>query len=642
MSSSHLPIRAFQWDLARQVERLDWLLEQLPRYAQWGYQELYLHLEDAVEYPSLPGVARKDAYSYRQLERLVSAADHVGIKVVPIVNLLGHTQYLIKVPELRDLNELRHADGTPQETGQICPLHPRTLEIAEKLLRDMAPFCTAGKVHVGLDESFHLGQHPRSQREIKRIGRAAHFARYVQRLRHLTKSMDLRMGIWADMLYFLPDAIPLLPKDLIAYDWYYYPFKRHPKVELFNYAESDLAKPLQDHGIEYWGCPMNGAFRHEPLPHFHDRLDNIRSWWRRCREVKAAGFLMTSWEANRLAIETTTMVDAAAAELWLNPKQTGTSPTLAAGISRLWPRIDASALAQTLLQADQHPFTGYARWEINKSWAQATDHAEPSRYQAALEFYESSVRKWRTSPPAVVVSLKLRLYFAQRDVFVRECQREVAELRKLQSQSRSIRSRLGPLAKTAARFERALHNGREAAKAMWQLTRSARSPSPYTAQFTRDRQQLKRWQQWLTKCGQHPSHVLTAIPVSGQWQLTYEIWNFAPAVQKITLEQRIRDQWIPLKSCHTIEFLSEGADQKSSIKRHLSAPLAAPIGPNQLPALRVTISGTGQIKLRSLQVSNGIENFSADAKSWRKLGHQAPQSGWPDLQQKETYTPTFH
>ena len=95
MSDPQAMIRGFQWDLARQVERLDWLLAQLPRYAEWGYNELYLHLEDAVEYPSLPLVARKDAYSYRQFEQLVKAASRVGIKVVPIVNLLGHTQYLI-------------------------------------------------------------------------------------------------------------------------------------------------------------------------------------------------------------------------------------------------------------------------------------------------------------------------------------------------------------------------------------------------------------------------------------------------------------------------------------------------------------------------------------------------------------------
>ena len=68
-STPPLPTRAFQWDLARQVERLDWLLAQLPRYADWGYQELYLHLEDAVEFPNLPGVARADAYTHRQQPR---------------------------------------------------------------------------------------------------------------------------------------------------------------------------------------------------------------------------------------------------------------------------------------------------------------------------------------------------------------------------------------------------------------------------------------------------------------------------------------------------------------------------------------------------------------------------------------------
>jgi hypothetical protein len=287
--------RAFQWDLARQVERLDILLKLLPRYAEWGYEELYLHLEDAVEYPSLPAVARPDAYSYRQFARLVAAATAVGIRVVPIVNLLGHTQYLIKVPELRDLNELRDADGQPLERGQICPLHPRTLEIAEKLLRDMAPFCTAGKVHVGLDESFHLGKCPRCRAEVARAGLAGHFAAHVNRLHQLTRSLGLRMGLWADMLALLPAAIPRLPRDVIAYDWYYYPFARHPRVEIHNFAEIDLATPLRAQGIEYWGCPMAGAFRYEPLPVFGERMANIESWWRRCRRVGAGGFLITSW-----------------------------------------------------------------------------------------------------------------------------------------------------------------------------------------------------------------------------------------------------------------------------------------------------------------------------------------------------------
>src|SRR3954467_9841120 len=111
-------IRAFQWDLARQVERLDFLKKLLPRYAGWGFEELYVHLEDAVHYPSLPGVARNDAYTYKAFGKLVQSATKIGIRVVPIVNLLGHTQYLIKDPDLRDLNELRDAQGKPLERGQ--------------------------------------------------------------------------------------------------------------------------------------------------------------------------------------------------------------------------------------------------------------------------------------------------------------------------------------------------------------------------------------------------------------------------------------------------------------------------------------------------------------------------------------------
>jgi len=392
MKTSRTPtsIKAWSWDLARQVERLDWLLEQLPRYADWGFTELYLHLEDAVEFPRLPKVARRGAYSYRQMERLVARAAAVGIGVVPIVNLLGHTQYLIKVPELRDLNELRAPDGSPLPTGQICPLHPRTLEVAEKLLRDMQPFCTTPnrKVHVGLDESFHLGRHPLSRAEIARIGLAAHFARYVKKLRRLTRSLRLRMGMWADMLHFLPEAIPLLPSDLIAYDWYYYPFGRNPKIELFNFREIDLAAPLIAHGIEYWGCPMSGAFRHEPLPHFGDRLGNLASWERRCEEVGASGLLMTGWEPSRLAIETTTLVDAAVTTQAASPEK-----RLAGGIRRVFATTPQQSrkIAALLLAADAYPFTGYARWEINKDWSLATEMDE-AQLNEERAFFKKAVR----------------------------------------------------------------------------------------------------------------------------------------------------------------------------------------------------------------------------------------------------------
>ena len=648
-------IRAFQWDLARQVERLDWLLAQLPRYADWGYQELYLHLEDAVEYPSLPAVARSDAYSYRQLSQLVEAAARVGIKVVPIVNLLGHTQYLIKVPELRDLNELRAPDGSPLERGQICPLHPRTLEVAGALLRDMAPFCTAGKVHVGLDESFHLGKHPLCRAEVAEIGLAAHFARYVGRLHGLTEARGLRLGLWADMLALLPAAIPLLPRGVIAYDWYYYPFARKPKIELHNFRDYDLAPALKKRGIEYWGCPMNGAFRYEPLPVFGERLDNIRAWWRRCHVVGAAGMLITSWEAYRLAIETTTAVDAAAAGLWLEPerKDKTNAELLARGLEKVGrvipnpPRLAPSAsnrrvrdnppylrIAKALLEADAHAFAGYARWEINDRWDGTAADADLSTYLNEDKFFAQLAAL--KLPPSLATSVGWRRYLARRDVFVRRAAAQIALWRQRLATSAAAQLNVRPQLSAAATFLRALTAGRKAARAMWALSRDRRVRGQNEAILDADLKRLRAWQQWLKRVAANSPHVWTASPVFGAWQLVFEVRNFAPALQKIVVEQPQPDgTWKDIAARFTIEFRAEAARPRANVRRIFSVPLPSPEAP-----LRIGVRGLGQVKIARVLLTNGAEirRLPGDA---RIIGLPAPTTGFPGLNWTENAGATY-
>lgn len=577
MPESVLPTRAFQWDLARQVERLDWLLDQLPRYADWGYQELYLHLEDAVEYPSLPGIARRDAYTHRQLATLVQAADRAGLKVVPIVNLLGHTQYLIKHPDLRDLNELRHPDGSPQPVGQICPVHPRTLEVAGCLLDDMVPFCTAGKVHVGLDESFHLGRHPRSQQEIERIGLAAHFARYVRRLHRLAGDRHLQMGMWADMLYFLPDAIALLPRGLTAYEWYYHAFPRWPRVELFNFAEVDIATPLRRRGIAMYGCPMNGAARYEPLPHFHDRLGNALAWWRHARRIQAQGFLMTSWEPYRLAIELTTVIDAANACLWLEPEVTEPAQMLARGFERVFGRRGAKAAARLALAADKYPFGGYPRWQINERWDTLSRREPLHIYRKEQGYCATLHRRARASgvPVPLRASLAFRHYLAQRDVFVRRAARGLAT------------------AAEAIAFRRALTAGRKAARTMWLRSRRAGQPCPNLAILEQDAALWNAWRKGQSVFG-------------GAWQLCYQIRNDQPGAQEIAVEQWTpKGTWVRRQSCYTIEFQTWAAQPRCTVVREHAAPVEWDGDPRAMPRLRFTSKGPGRVSILHPVLTNG-------------------------------------
>jgi N-acetyl-beta-hexosaminidase len=600
-------IRSFQWDLARQVERLDWLLAQLPRYADWGYQELHLHLEDAIEYPSLPGIARRDAYSYREFARLVDAATRVGLRLVPIVNLLGHTQYLIKVPELRDLNELRAPDGSPLERGQICPLHPRTLEIAEKLLRDVAPFCTAGKVHVGLDESFHLGKHPLSRREVARIGLASHFARYVRRLHALTRSLGLEMGLWADMLYFLPDAIPELPRDLTAYEWYYHAFRHHPRVELFNFAEFDLATPLRARGIDLYGCPMNGAFRYEPLPHFTDRMNNIIAWWKHAQRIGAKGFLVSSWEPYRLAIELTTAVDAAAATLWLEPQIDDPREMLARGFERVFGKSRGRAAARIALACDAYPFSGYPRWEINDRWDTVSRREPLAPYRAEERHLAKLARRAQREklPLPVRASVTFRHYLATRDVLVRKA------------------ARSGRIDQT--RFQAALKQGWHAARIMWKRTRDPHTISPNEHIVRADADRLRAF--------------LRGEPVfGGEWQLCYKVWNFAPASQLVGVEQQQPDgSWKTLQSCHTIEFQTSAARSRGAFIREHAAPISWNGDPLHPPRLRLFVRGVGQVKVGDIALASAAGKLPArQHRAWEVIGRPAPQSGWPTFADAHT------
>lgn len=598
--------RAFQWDLARQVERHDWLLQQLPRYADWGYQELYLHLEDAVEFPSLPGVARRDAYSYRQMEKLVRTADRVGLKVVPIVNLLGHTQYLIKVPELRDLNELRHPDGSPQASGQICPLHPRTLEVAERLLRDVAPFCTAGKVHVGLDESFHLGQHPLSRREIERIGLAAHFAGHVSRLHALTTGLGLRMGMWGDMLYFLPDAIPLLPREVTVYEWYYYGFPRRPRVELFNFAESRLGEVLRARGFAVWGCPMNGSARYEPLPHFTDRLENILAWWRRNVRLGNEGLLVTSWEPFRLAIELTTVVDAAAASLWLDPGVTEPRAMLERGFARVFGRTAAKRSARIALAGDRYPFGGYPRWQVNERWDTVSRRESLRAYRAEEKHCARLLRAAHGLPAPLRASAAYRWYLAVRDVFVRTA---------ATSGGGQNDPRLKPV---LVRYERALRIGQRAVREMWAFTRDRRVQGANERILAADAARLAAWEKGEAVFGP-------------PWQFCYAVLNARPCLQQVAVEQHQADgTWRQLQACHTIEFQTEAAQPNGQFLREHAAPVAWDGDGHNPPRLRLVLRGVGAVRIRTPELRRGTIVLPARPSSFT-LGQPAPRSGLPAL-----------
>jgi hypothetical protein len=110
--------------------------------------------------------------------------------------------------------------------------------------------------------------------------------------------------------------------------------------------------------------------------------------------------------------------------------------------------------------------------------------------------------------------------------------------------------------------------------------------------------------------------------------LQFWVHNFAPAVQKIAVEQQQSDgTWLELASRHTIEFRTKAARPTAKIRREFTVPIESCES-----QLRITVRGVGQVAISHLALTNGvITRRSIDWSQKKIVGAPAPGQGFPKL-----------
>jgi hypothetical protein len=604
-------VRGFQWDLARQMEKVEFLLDMIPKYAAWGYDEIYLYLEDAFDYPSVPGVGRKWALTSQDMEKLTRTADAHGMKIIPVVPLMGHTGYLMKTPALMQLAEKQDESGNPLQCGQICPLHSETPKLAEKLLRDVAPYCTAGIVHVGLDESFEIGTCTKCREEVKRIGLARHFVNHILRLHEVCSGLGLRMGMWGDMLYYMLDAIPLLPKDIVVYDWFYYPFKRLPKVELYNFAEVDLTGLLVDAGIDVYGCPNSGPFNKEPITPFLDRLENVISWWRYCQAKKAKGIMVTSWCSARTSPELNTLVDASAASLWLNPGEMEPGKMLEQGVCRAWGKRKSS-VAKIVGMVEKYQYAGYYRWQTYDNWRALANGDSSAPFMLEEKHFRNLIRQVETVETSVpfVNILNVRHYVAQKDLFLSENSSRIFSARKLLERNKTAQALtvLQQIQASAVELLTANRKALKSTRAVWRRSRPMTEPNPTEQMIKADQVKLAELGRFIKRAKKDPSLLWKDNPLTGQWQLLFWVRTVEPALQGTVVQMTDENGvWKNIHTVWSLEFIAEAGNAKADFKRHHA--VAVEWDGLKTLELRLGVRGFGRLEIYDLCLTNGVRTI---------------------------------
>ena len=219
---------AFAWrgvllDVARHFIELPALIRTLEGMAHHKLNVLHLHLTDdqafrfpSTAYPKLNQFG--PTYSKAELNALVAHAQRLGIRIVPELDIPGHTTcWLAAYPEWA-LYEVSPSDRFGVHQGCLNPCREQTYQVIATLLDEFAEVFADPCVHIGGDEV-----HPRWWQEHPEVQAymaqhqldaprdlQAHFNR---RVCELIESRGKRMLAWDEAVH------ELLPKSVVVQAW---------------------------------------------------------------------------------------------------------------------------------------------------------------------------------------------------------------------------------------------------------------------------------------------------------------------------------------------------------------------------------------------------------------------------------------
>ncbi|MFZ2654078.1 MAG: family 20 glycosylhydrolase [Victivallales bacterium] len=289
------PFRSFQLDLARQPETLDTIRKWIVRLAMFKMNRMGLYLEDAYAYRACPGIAPKgalDAESYREIEEFGRLW---GVEVYPMMNCYGHMGNFLRHKKYRHLSEGREGKAARpwigNASGTICHSLPEAKEFLRSMILEWGEVSSSGLLHVGMDECWNFASCPLCRKKARKDGDGKVFLDHLLFLRETALEAGKKIGIWNDIVYWFPEIIRDIPKDVVLFDWEYSHVPSRRRYCELNHMATDSAKWLvEENGFQMVASPATN-------------IENIQSYRRYCDPYRIQGFHFTTWELSHKFLE---------------------------------------------------------------------------------------------------------------------------------------------------------------------------------------------------------------------------------------------------------------------------------------------------------------------------------------------------
>ena len=216
--SPDLKFRCYHIDLKKGSGGLQDIKRTLERLRHLRYNAVLIEYENRIRLDSLPGAAAPDAFSHDEVREIVRCAEENGFQVIPLLQSLGHLEYLLNLPAYRKYSE------SQTDFSQFCPLNDAAFELWKKAFDEIRALHPNSKYfHIGGDETRQLGKCTRCADYAEKHSQEELFFQHIDRVCRYTVEKGCAPVLWHDVLARKArfDLLAKLPPETILLYWEY-------------------------------------------------------------------------------------------------------------------------------------------------------------------------------------------------------------------------------------------------------------------------------------------------------------------------------------------------------------------------------------------------------------------------------------
>ncbi len=270
--------RGIDDDLSRgPFPTLEFQKQQIRIFASFKINIYSPYFEHTLLYPDHPLAAPPgSALTPAEVHELVAYAQQYHVTILPEQEAFGHLHHVLKYDTYQDVAETPHGHV-------LAPGQPGTLPLIKDWFTDIAQEFPSPFIHIGADETFDLGL-GRTHDQVQQQGYGPVYVAFLKQIHDTLAPLNKRLLFWGDIGDANPDAVPGLPKDMIAVPWDYGDTTGFDK----------LIEPFAKAGMETWVAPGDANWS-EVYPVEKTALWNIQGFIRDGQRLGSTGALTTVW-----------------------------------------------------------------------------------------------------------------------------------------------------------------------------------------------------------------------------------------------------------------------------------------------------------------------------------------------------------